>query len=37
MTVTNQILIQEEINRSMNSGNAFNHSVFLSAVKIRKT
>jgi hypothetical protein len=37
MAATNQILIQDEIKKSMNSGNAFNHSVFLSAVKKRIT
>jgi hypothetical protein len=32
-TVTNQNLIQEEIKKKLNSGNACYHSVFLSAVK----
>jgi hypothetical protein len=44
MTVTNQNFVQEEIKRSLNSGNAYNHSIhnFLSSrllsksIKIRK-
>jgi hypothetical protein len=33
MTVTNQNLIQEEIKRRLNSGNAYYHSVLSAAVK----